>query len=188
MRIRRLTPTQERLAGVALGAIVAVPVWLWLTPIFFSARTTGDPLRGAAVFTYPIAAVVITAVVGLVLIAAGLRLGLDRQFWNFALVGAGAGLLLFGTTWFATARLEITPDHFKYRSWWGLSTTRMAFTDLEEVRLHQRDWSIWGRRRGLALSYRTRDGEVGTLCDNTFRNPLWLFAGPHVIRMTRAAQ
>src|SRR5262245_18197292 len=132
MRIRQLTPMQERLAGVTAGAAIGVPVWIWAASGFFHAQVEGDPLAGSAVFSYPALALIITSLVALALIGDGLRVGMVRQFWNFAFVGAGAGILILGTAWFAAERLELGPDGFRYRSWWGLSSTRMKFADLAE--------------------------------------------------------
>jgi hypothetical protein len=182
-----MTPMQERLAGVLVGAVVAAPVWIWVASGFFHAQVEGDPLAGSAVFSYPPLVLIITALVGLALIGAALRVGMDRQVWNFAFVGAGAGIFILGTAWFAAERIELQPDGFRYRSWWGLSSTTKKFADLAEVRIQQRDWRVWGRRWGLAIYYRTRAGEEGLLCDNTSRNSLWLHAGPHIIRLTRGA-
>ncbi len=184
-KLPHLTPMQERLAGLAAGAVLAVPLWLWIAPRFFGAHIEGDVFASAAVFTYTNTAILVTVVLGLCLGGAGFVVGADRQFWNFALVGAGIGLLLVAAPWFAAEKLEMTPEGFAYRSWWGLANERFAFADLAELRMphHARPWS----RRGGWFSGegKTKAGEAIPLCSDTSQNPLWFWATPHLMRMGR---
>lgn len=181
-----LTLMQERLLGLGGGALLAAPLWLGLAPRFFGAHTEGDPFSAAAVFTYTSTALIVTVLAGLLLSGAGFVVGTDRQLWNFALVGAGAGIILFAAPWLAGEKLEMTPHGFAYRSWWGLSTTRHDFADLAALRIqhHPRPWS---RHGGLfSVECKTKDGAESTLCSDTHQSPLWFWAAPHLMRMGRA--
>ncbi len=89
MPIKQLTPMQERLAGVAVGAAFAVPVWIWAASGFFRAHVNGHPLTGSAVYSSSTVPLVITAIVGPAIRWRGPCTALARAFWNFALVGAG---------------------------------------------------------------------------------------------------
>lgn len=183
----RFTPMQERVGGLVIGSVLGILVWLELSPRFFGVNTQGDPLGGAAVFTYNGWAVGITLLLGLIAMAAGFTVGTDRQFWNFALVGSGVGLILIAAPWLAMEKLDMTPQSFSYRSWWGLSSRQFPFADLAELRLqhHSRPWSR--RANWTSVHYKTKAGEEGTLCADTWDNPLYFWAAPHLIRMSRGA-
>jgi hypothetical protein len=181
----RLTLGHERIAGVILGALVGAWAWINLAPRFFGVHTDGDPFASAAVFTFNSWAIWTTVFIGLGAVGAAFVVAADRQFWNFGLIGAGAGLVFLAAPWLALEKLEMTPEGFSYRTWWGLATDGYAFADLVELRLHH-EHRPWSRRGGrTSFHYKTKTGQQGVLCRNTWWNPIYFWASPHLQRMGR---
>jgi hypothetical protein len=117
------------LAAVAvLFALVGVDV---LTSIHWTPRTVALP-DGEAVY-YPWRVVWLVAGAGVVLVAVGFILGMERQFHNWLVVAVGVGLLTLGTSYVAMERVAITDDGFSTRRWWGLRAHTWHFDDLQAV-------------------------------------------------------
>lgn len=183
----RLTLMHERVAGAVLGAVLFPWLVLWFLGPMLPVHTAGDPLTNAATFSYGASALLLIAVLGVIVGGLGFVLGFERQFFNWLLVGGGAGLLVLGTSYLALEQVTFDPQGFSVRSAWGLSRTREAYADLNKIwmQTHQRGW---GRRRTwLSLHYQTKAGEEVTLSSDLWRTPLLLDAWPHLVRTSRAA-
>lgn len=182
----RFSLMHERLAGGVVGAVFLPWLFLWLLAPMLPTNTAGNPLDGAATFSYSVGSVLFVAAAGLGVGALGFFLGFDRQFFNWLLVGGGAGLLLFGASYLALERVAFDQKGFSVRSAWGLSRTHVAYADLNKIWMqpHHRDW---GRHRTwLSLHYQTKDGQEVTLSSQLSRTPLLLHAWPHLVRTAGA--
>jgi hypothetical protein len=138
---REVRPWWLRCCDVAL-AVGAVVLVTWgidaVLSFFWTPRTVA--LDDGEVLYYPWSAVWIIAGIGAALVVAGLRLGLDRQFYNWLFVSIGTGVLVLGTTYAARERVVITAEEFAVRRWWGLQSHAWRYDDLDSVTvvLHNR--------------------------------------------------
>jgi hypothetical protein len=114
------------------------------------------PLGDGETLCYPASALWVVAGLGAALAVAGLRLGLDRQYHNWLLVGTGVGLLTLGTSFAARERVVITPDELAVRRWWGFQSYAWRYDDLESITVvshHRRKGRRW-----ITLRVEVRDG------------------------------
>jgi hypothetical protein len=124
---------------LCMGAVDLILSFNW-TP-----RTV--PHGAGEAFHYPRSAVGVVAALGALCLVLGFRLGLDRQFHNWLLVVAGAGLLILGTSYAATERVIITPEELSVRRWWVLSR-EWRYDDLNAI-------TIVEHRRGRGQRWAT---------------------------------
>jgi hypothetical protein len=104
------------------------------------------PLEDGEALYYPSSAIWVIAGLGAVLVVAGLRLGLDRQYHNWLLVGTGVGLLTLGTSFAARERVVITSEELAVRRWWGLQSHAWRYDDLQSITIvshHRRKGRRW---------------------------------------------
>ncbi len=124
----------QAILDVALAAIGCLVVTLFLraVPSFpWNVRTTS--VADATLYRLPATASVFVGAIGIALIVLGLRLGLERQFYNWLLVTAGASLTILGTSYIAGQELRVDRDSLQVRSWWGAWTERWPYDDMNRV-------------------------------------------------------
>jgi hypothetical protein len=126
--------TWRTLADIAL-AVVAAFVVAGVTDIVLSYhwQPRVRAFGAGEAFYNPWSAVGVIAGLGAVLVGAGFILGMDRQYHNWLIVAAGAGMLTLGTSYAATERVTITPEEFTVRRCWGLRTTQWRYDELERI-------------------------------------------------------
>jgi hypothetical protein len=130
------------LAALAVGgAALAVDLVL---AFHWTPRTVS--LDDGEALYYPSSAVWVIAGLGAALVVAGLRLGLDRQYHNWLLVGTGVGVLTLGTSFAARERIVITPEEVAVRRWWGLQSHGWQYNELRSITVvshHRRRGNRW---------------------------------------------
>jgi hypothetical protein len=117
------------LAAIAVG-FVAVVVNVVLR-FFWTPRQV--EVDGGVALYYPWNAIWVIAGIGVVVVVAGLRLGMDRQYYNWLIVATGVALMTFGTSFAARERVVIGEEEFRVRRWWGLQSHAWRYDDLNSI-------------------------------------------------------
>jgi len=99
------------------------------------------------------------------MILASLKLGFDRQFYHWVVLGGGVFVLVLGIPWLFMEKVEITQQGCYSRTWFGLSQTTLQFADLLEFKHIQEPRAAGASTKGPRPSkmvYIARNGEEGT--------------------------
>lgn len=177
-------------AGLVLGTFLA----------FAAVRSVGGvtqspvPLPDSWTYQFTGATLLATAAVGAATVVGGLLWRFDRQFLNWLVVGAGAGLAVLGTSGLALERIDIDPEGVAVRCWWGLSRTRVRFEEIQVLREihHQRQPGFCRVARGprvvgTSLRIVDREGVDRPLLSSSHRNRLSWWGQLHVVQAARRA-
>jgi hypothetical protein len=131
---REVRPAWLQVWDVALALLVVGGAALVVNIVLsfhWTPRTVS--LDDGEVLYYPSSVIWVIGGIGAALVVAGLRLGLDRQYYNWLLVAVGVGLLTLGTTFAARERVVITPEELSVRRWWGFQSHTWRYDDLHSI-------------------------------------------------------
>ena len=125
------------------------------------------PFEDGKAYSYAPIRIGVVAAIGVVLIVLGLRLGMDRQYYNWTFVATGLALLLLGTSYIARERAVVTSQYCELRSRWGLSTQRWHYRELTGLRYIHRYRPMSRRSFRTTLQVQTLDGHWDTVANDT---------------------
>jgi hypothetical protein len=167
------------LVGVVAGTFFAIAIGQQL-----SAATSPAHLPDEWTYRYTGGSLLVVFLVGAAVVAAGVVLASERQFWNYVAVGVGAGIAVLGTTYLSREKVEARPDGAAYRTWWGLPRTEVVYADLEVIQelRHSRP----GKRERRSLHYETKDGRREVFFGAVDRSRLMFWATVHILRSAAA--
>jgi hypothetical protein len=174
-------PWREAVPGMLLGLAIGAAAAILIGPSIAGVTTAPAPFPDSWTYRYTALSILVVAVLGIIVAVAGLFVPTERQFYNYAVVGTGLGIVLLGTSYLALEKVEVTQDAVVVRGWWRLTGGELKFDQMRQIRVVHHQHRGWRRRHSESLHYEMRDGSEGTLHGRNSRTRAFFWAKLHLL-------